>query len=141
VHRSLGVTTFAQLRASRPQLRLATSVHDGINHVGLAAHAILDRAGVDVTGWGGRFLEDERPFESLEHVLPGRANAIIHEAVMLPHWRSSLPTSGSSPSRTRCWPRSIRTTVARRDRRRRILPRHRRIPDARLLGFPDDDVE
>jgi TRAP-type uncharacterized transport system substrate-binding protein len=87
VHRSLQVTTFAELRARRPQLRLATSVHDGINHVGLAAHAILDRAGVDVTGWGGWFLADERPFESLDHVLTGRANAIIHEAVMLPHWQ------------------------------------------------------
>ncbi len=87
VHRSLGVTTFEELRAGAPQLRLATSVNDGINHVGLAAHALLDRAGVDVTGWGGRFLEDERPFESLEHALAGRANAIVHEAVMLPHWQ------------------------------------------------------
>jgi TRAP-type uncharacterized transport system substrate-binding protein len=91
VHRSLGISTFAQLRARRPQLRLATSVHDGINHVGLAAHAILARAGVDVTGWGGCFLEDERPFESLDHVLAGRANAIIHEAVMLPHWQRLAP--------------------------------------------------
>jgi TRAP-type uncharacterized transport system substrate-binding protein len=91
VHRSLEIASFAQLRERRPQLRLATSVHDGINHVGLAAHAILDRAGVDVTGWGGRFLEDERPFESLDHVLTGRANAIIHEAVMLPHWQQLAP--------------------------------------------------
>jgi TRAP-type uncharacterized transport system substrate-binding protein len=91
VHRSLEITTFAQLRVQRPQLRLATSVHDGINHVGLAAHAILDRAGVDVTGWGGWFLVDERPFESLGHVLTGRANAIIHEAVMLPHWQQFAP--------------------------------------------------
>jgi len=87
VHRSLNVTTFAELRASAPRLRLATSIHDGVNHVGLAAHAILDRAGVDVTGWGGQYLEDERPFESLDHALTGRANAIIHEAIMLPHWQ------------------------------------------------------
>jgi uncharacterized protein len=91
VHRSLGITTFAELRERTPVLRLATSVDDGINHVGLAAHAILDRAGIDVVGWGGRFLEDERPFESLDHVLTGRANAIVHEAVMLPHWQQLAP--------------------------------------------------
>ncbi|MDJ0105496.1 TAXI family TRAP transporter solute-binding subunit [Rhodococcus erythropolis] len=87
VHKSLGITTFAQLREAKPQLALATSTNDGVNHVGVAAHALLDRAGVDVTGWGGRFLEDERPFESFDHMLTGRANAIVHEAVMLPHWQ------------------------------------------------------
>jgi TRAP-type uncharacterized transport system substrate-binding protein len=91
VHRSLDITSFAQLRQRRPRLRLATAVNDGINHIGLAAHAILDRAGIDVLGWGGRFLEDERPFETLEHVLEGRANAIMHEAVMLPAWQKLAP--------------------------------------------------
>ncbi|MFC8824244.1 TAXI family TRAP transporter solute-binding subunit [Streptomyces sp. NPDC057137] len=87
VHKDLGITSFAQLRAEKPVLRLATSVHDGVNHVGLAAHEILTRSGVDVTGWGGRLLEDERPFESLDHARDGRANAIVHEAVMLPAWQ------------------------------------------------------
>ncbi|MFC6879035.1 MULTISPECIES: TAXI family TRAP transporter solute-binding subunit [Actinomadura] len=87
VHRSLGVSTFAELREAKPVLRLATSVHDGVNHVGLAAHEILDRSGVDVTGWGGEFIEDERPFETFAHVKAGRANAVAHEAVMLPHWQ------------------------------------------------------
>ncbi|MBP2192452.1 TAXI family TRAP transporter solute-binding subunit [Nocardia goodfellowii] len=87
VHRALGVTTFAELRAAEPALTLATSINDGINHVGLAAHALLERAGIDVLRWGGRFLEDERPFESFDHVLAGRATAIVHEAVMLPHWQ------------------------------------------------------
>ncbi|KZB83041.1 hypothetical protein AVL48_36900 [Amycolatopsis regifaucium] len=91
VHRSLKATTVARLRENTPRLRLATSVNDGVNHVGLAAHAVLDRSGVDVLGWGGSFLEDERPFESLEHVLAGRANAIVHEAVMLPHWQRLAP--------------------------------------------------
>jgi TRAP-type uncharacterized transport system substrate-binding protein len=91
VHRSHGITTFGELREKAPPLRLATSVNDGINHVGLAAHAILDRAGIDLPAWGGHFLEDERPFESLGHVLAGRADAIIHEAVMLPHWQQLAP--------------------------------------------------
>ncbi|WP_156755836.1 TAXI family TRAP transporter solute-binding subunit [Actinokineospora pegani] len=91
VHKSFGATTFAELRDLKPRLTVATSVDDGVNHVGLAAHALLDRAGVDVPGWGGEFLADERPFESFEHVLAGRANAIVHEAVMLPHWQRFGP--------------------------------------------------
>jgi hypothetical protein len=91
VHRDLNVTTFAQLRDKAPELRLATSVNDGVNHVGIGAHALLERSGIEVTGWGGWFLEDERPFETLDHVLAGRANAVIHEAVMLPHWQQLAP--------------------------------------------------
>jgi len=87
VHAALGISTFAELREYKPPLSLATSINDGVNHVGLAAHAVLERSGVDVEGWGGTILEDERPFESLDHVLDGRANAIVHEAVMLPHWQ------------------------------------------------------
>ncbi|GHJ32943.1 MULTISPECIES: TAXI family TRAP transporter solute-binding subunit [Streptomyces] len=87
VHQDLGIHTFAELRESKPALRLATSVNDGVNHVGLAAHEVLTRSGVDITGWGGELLEDERPFESLDHVREGRANAIVHEAVMLPPWQ------------------------------------------------------
>ncbi|MCX4904657.1 TAXI family TRAP transporter solute-binding subunit [Streptomyces sp. NBC_00878] len=87
VHRDLGITTFAELRRHKPALRLATAVHDDVNHVGLAAHEVLTRSGVDVTGWGGRLLQDERPFEALEHVKQGRANAIVQEAVMLPDWQ------------------------------------------------------
>ena len=87
VHRSLGVTSFADLRDHKPQLTVATSVNDGVNLVGFAAHALLAEAGVDIVGWGGGFLSDERPFESFDHVLSGRANAVVHEAVMLPHWQ------------------------------------------------------
>ncbi|WP_326600427.1 TAXI family TRAP transporter solute-binding subunit [Streptomyces sp. NBC_01803] len=87
VRRSLGITSFAQLREAKPALRLATSVHDGVNYVGLAAHELLTRSGIDVTGWGGELLTDERPFETFGHVLAGRADAVVHEAYMLPHWQ------------------------------------------------------
>lgn len=91
VDKDLGITTFAELREHKPALRLATSIYDGVNHVGLAAHEVLTRSGVDVTGWGGELLEDERPFESLDHVKEGHANAIVHEAVMLPAWQEIGP--------------------------------------------------
>ena len=91
VRKNLGITTFAELRERKPALRLATSIHDGVNSVGLAAHEVLTRSGVDITGWGGALLEDERPFESLDHVREGRADAIVHEAMMLPHWQEIGP--------------------------------------------------
>jgi TRAP-type uncharacterized transport system substrate-binding protein len=91
VHKSFDITTFEGLRNQKPQLTVATSIGDGINHVGVAARALLDRAGVDIVGWGGEFLDDERPFESFGHVLEGRANAVVHEAVMLPHWQQFGP--------------------------------------------------
>ncbi|MGW1786875.1 TAXI family TRAP transporter solute-binding subunit [Streptomyces sp. NPDC002143] len=87
VHKDLGITTFAELREHRPALRLTTSFDDGEHHVGLAAHEVLTRSGVDVIGWGGELLENERPFESLAQVREGRANAVVQEAVMLPHWQ------------------------------------------------------
>jgi uncharacterized protein len=87
VARSWGIRSFDELRTRRPPLRLATSFDDGVNHVGLAAGELLRRSGVDIEGWGGTFLRDERPFESLDHVRAGRADAIVHEAVMLPAWQ------------------------------------------------------
>ncbi|MDX6741562.1 TAXI family TRAP transporter solute-binding subunit [Actinocorallia sp. A-T 12471] len=91
VHKSLGVSSVAELRKARPALSLATSMHDGINHVGWAAHEVLTRSEIDVTGWGGRLLEDERPFDSIAHVRAGRADAIIHEAIMVPDWQEIAP--------------------------------------------------
>ena len=87
VHRTLGASSFSALRDTRPPLTVATGLQDGVHHVGMAAHALLDRAGIDVLGWGGQFLADERPFESFDHIRSGRANAIVQEAIMLPHWQ------------------------------------------------------
>ncbi|MFI5682942.1 TAXI family TRAP transporter solute-binding subunit [Streptomyces sp. NPDC051636] len=87
IRKSLGITSFAELRENKPALKLATAIHDGENYVGLAAHELLTRSGVDILGWGGELLEDERPFETLDHVRDGRADAIVHEAYMLPAWQ------------------------------------------------------
>ncbi|MDQ6934336.1 MAG: TAXI family TRAP transporter solute-binding subunit [Actinomycetota bacterium] len=87
VRRSLGISSFEQLRAEKPQLRLTTSGDDGVNHVGVAVTEVLTRSGVDVAGWGGERLDHERPYECLADVLEGRADAIAHEAIMLPGWQ------------------------------------------------------
>jgi len=84
---SENIQSFEDLRQRRPALRVATSPDDGVNHVGLAAHAILDHAGISVEGWGGRFLEAERPNTCIELIMRGEANAVFHEAIMTPWWR------------------------------------------------------
>jgi TRAP-type uncharacterized transport system substrate-binding protein len=91
VRRSLGISSVEELRRARPALSLATSMNDGVNHIGWAAHEVLTRSEIDVEGWGGRLLEDERPFESLAHIREGRADAIIHEAIMVPDWQELAP--------------------------------------------------
>ena len=87
VRTSLRVRTFDELRTAKPRLRLTTSGNDGVNHVGVAGGELLRRSAVDIVGWGGELLEHERPFECLDDVLGGRADAIVHEAIMLPGWQ------------------------------------------------------
>lgn len=73
-----------------PDLRLATSADDGINLVGYAAHRVLDFAGVDVAALvesGAAVMYDERPFPVVDWLRTGRANVIIHEAIMMPAWQ------------------------------------------------------
>ena len=97
VNRSLEVSSFEELRRARPALALTTSGDDGVNHVGVATTQVLTRSGVDIVGWGGRLLEHERPFECLDDVLEGRADAICHEAVMLPAWQQMAPDMAFLP--------------------------------------------
>ena len=79
--------SFDDLRKRRPALRIATSPDDGVNHVGLAAHKILELGGISVGSWGGCFLEAERPNTCTELMMRGQANAVFHEAIMTPWWR------------------------------------------------------
>jgi hypothetical protein len=90
---NLGITSFAELRDAKPALRIASSPDDGVNFVGLAAHTLMAAAGIDdatVTAWGGTYVEDERPFPCIERYASGACDAIVHEAIMAPHWRLAL---------------------------------------------------
>ena len=91
VRAELGVSSFAELRAKRPALTIATSQDDGVNTIGFAAQRMMECAGIprtELARWGGRYLESERPIDSTEAVRTGRASAIIHEAIMTPYWRA-----------------------------------------------------
>lgn len=83
----LGIRTFEELRAKRPPLRIATSPKDApIGYVGrllLAAHGVSEDV---LRSWGGSFVEDEHPFDTLDRAVRGDADAVLTEAVMTPGW-------------------------------------------------------
>ncbi|MES3636625.1 TAXI family TRAP transporter solute-binding subunit [Mycobacterium intracellulare] len=91
LRRDLGISSFPELRKHKPTLALTTGANDGLSHVGWTAHEILRRSGVDVVSWGGEFLEADFPFLAFDYLVSGRANAIIHEALMLPAWQKLAP--------------------------------------------------
>ena len=87
-----GISTFKELRARQPALRIATGPDDGINPVGWAARAVLKAHGItanDIEQWGGQFVIAERPFQLLDYVIEGSADAILFEAVMEPLWHEA----------------------------------------------------
>jgi len=85
-----GIRSFADLRAKKAPLRIATSQDDGVNTVGFAVREVMQAHGIsrnEFLGWGGSFLEDERPFPPLRWYCEGRADAVFHEAIMTPPWQ------------------------------------------------------
>src|SRR5712692_833223 len=90
VSAELDVASFADLRARRLPLRIATSPDDGVNHIGLAVQQIMSRAGIPratLETWGGGYVEFERPNTCIDAMRDGRANAVFQEAIMTPWWR------------------------------------------------------
>ncbi len=84
-----GVASFAELRAKRPALRLATGQDDGVNMAGFASYRMLEASGVSAAtleSWGGRLLLGEAPWDIIPLVTRGEADAVLFEAVMTPYW-------------------------------------------------------
>jgi TRAP transporter TAXI family solute receptor len=91
VDASLGVRTFAEIRERKPPLRIATALDDGINHIGLAAHALLSAAGLGeatLVEWGGGFAPGDWYPQALASFRGGAANAIMQEAIMTQPWQA-----------------------------------------------------
>lgn len=90
IRSDLGIRTMADLRASRPALRIALSPDDGESFMGLGAASLLRASGIDpaeIVEWGGELIEREHPNMCIDEVLSGNADAVIHEAIMTPWWR------------------------------------------------------
>jgi TRAP-type uncharacterized transport system substrate-binding protein len=86
----LGIETMAQLREVRPALRLALGPDDGENFMGFGARSLLEASGIsvnDIGSWGGKLVYGEDPSQCVAHVMEGRADAIIQEAIMTPWWK------------------------------------------------------
>ncbi len=85
-----GVRTFEDLREKKVPLKIATSQNDGVNTVGYGVNRVMAAHGIsrdEFLGWGGSFLEDERPFPPLHWYRDGLADAVFHEAIMTPPWQ------------------------------------------------------
>jgi len=100
VRRDVGVSSFSELRARRPSIRI--SIPDTANGdlVGYAARLLLEASGAgeaEVESWGGRYVtfrglpiwarEHTSPHAYLERVKRGEADAVIFEAMMLDLWQ------------------------------------------------------
>jgi hypothetical protein len=90
VRGDLGIRSFDDLRKKAPRLRIAASPDDGCNTVGWAAQRLMEAAGLSrakIESWGGTYIERERPNECVALVREGKADAVIHEAIMTPWWQ------------------------------------------------------
>jgi TRAP-type uncharacterized transport system substrate-binding protein len=88
----LGLTSIADLVEKRPALRLATALDGpGGSFAGYAAQRVLTLAGLPPAAleeWGGEIVPRDLPFECVAELDAG-ADAVFHEAVMTPWWRSA----------------------------------------------------
>jgi len=85
-----GIRSFDDFRKKSPKLRIASSPDDGTNTVGYAAQRLMEHAGLPratIESWGGSFIERERPNECIALVREGKADAVIHEAIMTQWWQ------------------------------------------------------
>jgi hypothetical protein len=92
---SLGIASFADLRAKKPALRLSTAVDDGENMTGFASHRVLEAEGVapaTIQSWGGKLFEGEGPWDTIPRATKGEADAVLFEAVMTPYWKELCRT-------------------------------------------------
>jgi uncharacterized protein len=82
-----GISSYADLRAKKPALRIATAPKSA--PVGYVGRLLLEAHGIDeahLAAWGATFVEDEHPFDTLDRINNGEADAVLHEAVMTPGW-------------------------------------------------------
>jgi TRAP-type uncharacterized transport system substrate-binding protein len=85
-----GVRSFEDFRRKAPKLAIAVSPDDGTNTVGYASQRLMEAAGLPratIQSWGGTYIERERPNDCVALVRDGKADAVIHEAIMTQWWQ------------------------------------------------------
>jgi TRAP-type uncharacterized transport system substrate-binding protein len=91
--RALGVSSFAELRARKPALRIATSEDNGANLIGYTARRYMEAHGIDeatLESWGGGYIDSARPDLSMNRFRDGVADGALQEAIMTPWWRDAV---------------------------------------------------
>ena len=87
------IQSFEELRQRKPALKIATSVDDGTNFIGYIASQYMEAHGITnetMTSWGGKYVTDQRPDQSLDRVKAGEVDAVLQEAIMTPWWRELI---------------------------------------------------
>ena len=77
-----GITSYEELRRRKPHLRLSTA--PVTNPIGYVGRLLLEAHGIDLANI--TFIDDEHPFDALDRVINGEADAVLTEAVMTPGW-------------------------------------------------------
>jgi TRAP-type uncharacterized transport system substrate-binding protein len=86
-----GVTTFAELRAAKPKLRISVCTQDEGNLIGFATAKLLEACGVE----NAECIAFARPELSLgAAVADPSIDAVVQEAIMTPWWRDVLAKRG-----------------------------------------------
>lgn len=91
--RDLGIHSFAELRARKPALTIATSEDNGANLIGYTARRFMEAHGIDeatLESWGGRYVDSARPDLSINRFRDGTTDAVLQEAIMTPWWRDAV---------------------------------------------------
>jgi TRAP-type uncharacterized transport system substrate-binding protein len=93
-----GVASLKEIREARLPLRIAVCNEEAGNLIGFSTQRLLDAAGLSrktIEGWGGSFVETDRPEQALMHALNDASiDAVVQEAIMTPWWRDVLTKRG-----------------------------------------------
>ena len=101
IHPRFGITSFADLRAKRPPLRIAASADDGTNLIGHVTRLYMEAHGIDrdmLKSWGGDYVFTTRPEQSLFKMADGEVDAVVQEAIMTPWWTKVAATALPLPA-------------------------------------------
>ncbi|OVZ64911.1 hypothetical protein CDO44_01540 [Pigmentiphaga sp. NML080357] len=96
----LGIRSFEELRRRKPALRIATSRNDGTNFIGYVARLFMQAHGIDeatLSAWGGAYVEDTNPRDSLARMEAGEVDAVLQEAIMTPWWAQIVESGQAVP--------------------------------------------
>lgn len=89
VRADTGITSFADLKAKKPKLRIAMPPRADDCLCSYVIDLIFRAHGIDpmeIVEWGGSYFEHENPRACLKAAQSGDCNAVFNEAIMVSNW-------------------------------------------------------